>query len=130
MGLGHFVSKLHKVKCQPSATAMATFQAAKYETYTLMNVTYLTRQLLATTWIGAFKFLSFVRFNVRIKAPFHIVISRGEKRTHRPKLTTHVSCGTPFINSFYEKVSEQINQLSGILHHYLNDTDTLNLVPT
>ena len=66
---------------------MATLQAdAHHETCTVMNVTYLTGQLLATTWIGAFKFLSFMRFNVRIKAPFHKVISRGQKTTHRPKV--------------------------------------------
>jgi len=108
---------------------MVTLQdAAQYETYTLLNVTYLTRQLLATTWIGAFKFLSFMRFNVKIKAPFHIVISRGEKMTHRPKVNHKVSCETHFINSFYDKASKQITYLSVILHHYLNHIDALNLI--
>ena len=29
---------------------------------------------------------------------------------------------------FYDKASKQINQLSDILLHYLNHTDTLNLI--
>ena len=106
-------------------TATPTLQAAsEYESYTLLNVTYLARQLLPTTRIGAFKFLPFMRFNVRIKAPFNIVISRKqEKRPTDPKLIIQVPCKTHFINSFHEKVSKQINQLRGTLHQYLSQTD-------